>query len=78
MGWYVQLRSVWMCTSTSQSACVYMYTCAILKLFEGIVLQVHVQNTRLERGVSWVRIPPRAVFSLKKEKAVLGGLACLS
>ena len=30
----------------------------------------------VERGVSWVRIPPRAVFSLKKEKAVLPLLAC--
>ena len=32
----------------------------------------------LERGVSWVRIPPRAVFSLKKEKAVLGVYLCLA
>ena len=26
----------------------------------------------------WVRIPPRAVFSLKKEKAVLGVYICLA
>ena len=32
----------------------------------------------LERGVSWVGIPPRAVFSLKKEKAVLGVYLCLA
>ena len=28
--------------------------------------------------MSWVRIPPRAVFSLKKEKAVLGVYICLA
>ena len=36
------------------------------------------RSTRLERGVSWVRIPPRAVFTLKNEKAVLGVYICLT
>ena len=62
-------------TTNSVQCLLYMYTTSERFRHCGTIMY-------LERGVLWVRIPPRAVFSLKKEKAVLGvyifALLCLS
>ena len=62
----------------------YTCTCTIMHCtavhvhgFELSQLSCRGSSVGREHGVSSFQIPPRAAFSLKKEKAVLGAYLCL-